>query len=117
MAGDDIAMNEFKVLTNMVYVYGEAPDTSQGKMKTADLLGALFQYRGSIDDSNFATETGFYRISSEIQNMPYDGYGIMLVFKAGSYILQIYSGASKILVRKSGDNGTTWIEWKSVTLT
>ena len=35
MAGDDIAMNAFKVLTDVVYVYGEANDSSQGKIRRA----------------------------------------------------------------------------------
>lgn len=117
MAGDDIAMNAFKVLTDVTYVYGEASDSSQGKIKKSDLLSSIFQYRSPINDANIATDTGYYRINSGIQNMPYDGFGILLVFKALDYILQIYSGGSRILVRKASGDNVSWGDWKSVTLT
>ena len=41
MAGDDIAMNAFKVLTDVAYVYGEASDSSQGKIGKSDLISKL----------------------------------------------------------------------------
>jgi len=48
MAGNDIAMNQFKVLTDVTYVYGEASDSSQGKIRKSDLLSKMFQYRGDV---------------------------------------------------------------------
>lgn len=37
----DIAMNAFKVLTDVAYVYGEASDSSQGKIKKSDLISLI----------------------------------------------------------------------------
>ena len=113
----DIAMNEFPVVTDLSYLYGEKSNSSQVKIKVSDLLSSIFQYRGPINDANIATNTGYYRINSGIQNMPYDGFGILLVFKALDYILQIYSGGSRILVRKASGDNVSWGDWKSVTLT
>lgn len=39
----DIAMNAFKVLTDVAYVYGEATDSSQGKIKKSDLLSGVLK--------------------------------------------------------------------------
>ena len=113
----DIAMNEFPVETGLSYLYCEKSNSSQVKIKVSDLLSSIFQYRGPINDANIATNTGYYRINSSIQNMPYDGFGILLVFKALDYILQIYSGGSRILVRKASGDNVSWGDWKSVTLT
>lgn len=41
----DIAMNAFKVLTDVTYVYGEASDSSQGKIKKSDLLSLILGTR------------------------------------------------------------------------
>lgn len=37
MAGDDIAMNQFPVVTSMKYVYGEKTDSGQAKMELPSL--------------------------------------------------------------------------------
>ena len=45
-------------------------------------------------------------------------YGLLLVIKSATYVGQIdftYNG--KIIFRFSSDNGSTWSNWKSVTLT
>ena len=67
MAGDDIAMNAFKVLTDVTYVYGEAADSSQGKIKKSDLLSEMFQYRGDVSENydNFI-KNGIYQIYSGV---------------------------------------------------
>ena len=63
MAGNDIAMNQFKVLTGVTYVYGEASDSSQGKIRKSNLLSGMFQYRGDVSENydNFI-ENGIYQI-------------------------------------------------------
>lgn len=73
METGDIAMNAFKVLTDVAYVYGEASDSSQGKIKKSDLankMGELLNIDGlRIDfDGNFSNFTqwskgGVYRYS------------------------------------------------------
>lgn len=41
----DIAMNAFKVLTDVAYVYGEASDSSQGKIEKSDLISLILNTR------------------------------------------------------------------------
>ena len=48
MAGNDIAMNAFKVLTDVAYVYGEASDSSQGKIGKSDLISLLLGIREKL---------------------------------------------------------------------
>lgn len=69
----DIAMNAFKVLTDVTYVYGEASDSSQGKIKKGDLaeiMGGVLNIDGLRQDfdGNFSNFTqwikgGVYRYS------------------------------------------------------
>lgn len=116
MAEQDIKENEMTSVSSVDYVRGLKGKDSV-LIAPGDLLSALFKYRGPINDANIATNTGYYRINSGIQNMPYDGFGILLVFKALDYILQIYSGGSRILVRKASGDNVSWGDWRSVTLT
>lgn len=44
----DIAMNAFKVLTDVAYVYGEASDSSQGKIGKSDLMSLLLGIREKL---------------------------------------------------------------------
>lgn len=113
----DVAMNTFPQVTNAEYIYAEGANLNQVKIKKSDLLNKMFQNRGIIKDANAATYAGYYRIDSDVQNIPYDGYGILLVFTSAGYILQIYSGGSKILVRKGSGSNIYWSDWRSVTLT
>ena len=57
MAGDDIAMNQFPVVTSMKYVYGEKTDSGQAKMELPS-LSALLSIKGigitSLNDLNEA---------------------------------------------------------------
>ena len=41
MAGDDIAMNQFQVVTDAPYIYVELADGSQGKIKKSDLAEVI----------------------------------------------------------------------------
>lgn len=41
MAGDDIAMNQFQIVSDAPYVYVELADGSQGKIKKSDLVEVI----------------------------------------------------------------------------
>ena len=43
----DIAMNQFQIVTDADYVYVEKGN-NQGKIKKSDLLSSLFQGRGDV---------------------------------------------------------------------
>ena len=119
----DIAMNQFQVVTDAPYVYVELADGSQGKIKKSNLLSEMFQYRGDVSDNydNFI-ENGIYQIYSgpNVTNAP-DGisFGFLLVFKTKLYLAQIALEVrpSNIAVKLRTNSGPAWSGWKSVTLT
>lgn len=123
----DIAMNAFKVLTDVTYVYGEASDSSQGKIEKSNFFNLIPAY------------TKMYPASEEVDcnSLPYNskvvcyklvngpvpnGYSfIVTTGYSPAWMTQIIStmggnGGIRIFVR-SFYNGSTWTEWKSITLT
>ena len=69
-------------------------------------------------DANNSLDAGYYTVnSSAIPNIPYAGYGILVVFKASNYIIQLYLYGDGIKQRKSPDIGVSWGDWKSITFT
>ena len=48
----DIAMNQFQMVTDAPYIYVELADGSQGKIKKSDLLNAMFQKGTPVKDYN-----------------------------------------------------------------
>lgn len=44
----DIAMNQFQVVTDVEYIYGETANGSQGKIKMSDLFTRVFAYKGLL---------------------------------------------------------------------
>lgn len=127
METGDIAMNAFKVLTDVAYVYGEASDSSQGKIEKSNFFNLIPAY------------TKMYPASEEVDcnSLPYNskvvcyklvngpvpnGYSfIVTTGYSPAWMTQIIStmggnGGIRIFVR-SFYNGSTWTEWKSITLT
>lgn len=123
MADDDIKMNSFAQATDAAYIYAEAANGSQVKIKKSDLLSEVFQYRGDVSENydNFI-ENGIYQIYSgaNVTNAPTGiGYGMLLVFKTKFYLFQIAMDVrpSNISVKLRTNSGPAWSDWKSVTLT
>lgn len=123
----DIAMNQFQIVTDVAYVYGEKSDSSQGKIKKSDFFNLIPAY------------TKMYSASEEVDcnSLPYNskvvcyklvngpisnGYSfIVTTGYSPAWMTQIMSimggnGGIRIFVR-SFYNGSAWTEWKSVTLT
>ena len=48
MAGDDIAMNQFQVVTDAAYIYAEAANGSQVKIKKSDFIDIVKRYITSV---------------------------------------------------------------------
>jgi len=113
----DIKMNQFQIVSNASYVYVELADGSQGKIKKSDLLGALFQDRGTFEgDVNELRTAGMYYVTGNTKNTPPGYYGLMLVFKSGAGIAQrVYSVFSKPSKERvllyNGGNWDTWSNW------
>ena len=118
MAGNDIAMNQFQVITDAAYIYGEAANGSQGKIKKSDLFSILFQDRGNVLDVNDATKSGTYK-GHNIKNAPITDYGMLIVFKSGIYFYQFFLALNsyQLFVRRAIDSGLNWYEWKSISIT
>jgi len=84
MAGDDIAMNQFQIVSDAPYVYVELADGSQGKIKKSDLVEviraampvATMEEKGMASAGQGIVE---YRIVGEGSvDIPLPYYGIFL---------------------------------------
>lgn len=120
----DIAMNQFQMVTDAPYIYVELADGSQGKIKKSDLLNAMFQKGTPVKDYNLNTEIGIYYINVSVNgtiNGPSNSisYGILFVLKGlNNYIVQIacsVTGLLNVFIRTRTE--LTWSEWKSITIT
>ena len=120
----DIAMNQFQMVTDAPYIYVELADGSQGKIKKSDLLNAMFQKETPVKDYNLNTEIGIYYINVSVNgtiNGPSNSisYGILFVLKGlNNYIVQIacsVTGLLNVFIRTRTE--LTWSEWKSVNIT
>ena len=114
----DKRMYEFTPAANGTYIYAEAADGSQVKIKKSDLIGALFQDRGTFEnDANQLKTAGMYYITANTQNSPYGYSGLMLVFCSGSAVTQIvysvFDGSfrKRALLYNNG-NWDVWTNWK-----
>lgn len=114
----DIAMNAFKVLTDVMYVYGEASDSSQGKIKKSDLLNAMFQKGSLAQNANDLVQTGIYR-GGNIENAPSNDVSAIIVFNASPYIIHfcLAMTTGRIYYRRSVNNGESWYSWLSINTT
>ena len=120
----DIAMNQFQMVTDAPYIYVELADGSQGKIKKSDLLNAMFQKGTPVKDYNLNTEIGIYYINVSVNgtiNGPSNSisYGILFVLKGlNNYIVQIacsVTGLLNVFIRTRTE--LAWSEWKSVNIT
>lgn len=120
----DIAMNQFTSATAAEYIYAEATNGSQVKIKKSDLLNAMFQKGTPVKDYNLNTEIGIYYINVSVNgtiNGPSNSisYGILLVLKGlNNYIVQIacsVTGLLNVFIRTRTE--LAWSEWKSVNIT
>lgn len=118
METGDIAMNAFKILTDVVYLYGEAADSSQGKIKKSTFLNGILK---EIILPNSATNTignyddldsgyGYYNNSydSSGQYAPAYTAGIFMRFRVNidaastTFFFPVSSGEHKLWYRKKG---------------
>ncbi len=104
MAGQDIAMNQFQIVTGAPYIYVELADGSQGKIKKSDLANIMAGLINPIctskslispDGWNFRTaiENGIYSIVDaklETRDNPGISHGVLIVARTTlEYVAQI----------------------------
>lgn len=88
MAGQDMPMNGFPIVTSADYVYVELANGSQGKIKKSDLIGLfnnIYVSRAHITGDTLlstANECGCYFVR-ECSDSPYP-YAMLMVDKAES---------------------------------
>jgi hypothetical protein len=128
----DIAMNAFKVLTDVTYLYGEDTDSSQGKIKKSDLynifLALIISNGGHLDDNkdfNEIVKFGLYSLSTK-NNAPLSGsnrdWTVLVITNSLGDVLQIateYAGASSGLYIRQRRSilSNSWTNWNSLIFT
>lgn len=122
----DKRMNDFMLADDAEYVYAEAGNGTQVKIKKSDLLRNMFQIRGIINggtDFNTITTSGIYQYFAEagsVLNGPNLSRIVLLCFQAYGHITQVAfsvdPGISSIKYRGSWNNGDNWNVWKSISL-
>ena len=120
----DKRMNEFVPVTDGAYIYGEAANGSQMKIKKSDLLNGTFQIRGTVDKSlDEYTVNGCYGIHASIFNVELISFGILLVFSApntamgGNPIFQMIIGADGVMFTRIRWYNGGWTLWKKISFT
>ena len=124
MAEQDIAMNAFTSATDAAYIYAEAANGSQVKIKKSDLFTSVFAYKGLLSsdkDLNTISENGIY-YSAFAMNSPENISGLLLHYAEKDMASQILINSrngglyTRSRVYNTG-NWDKWTEWKSITLT
>lgn len=116
----DMPMNAFKIVSNTQYVYVELADGSQGKMLKTEFLNNFVERKMGITiDCNEIKGNGY--IAAHLwKNGPMSAIAILeTIAYSDDWIIQRFSvpGTSIRMFVRSFYNGTTWSEWKSITLT
>ena len=121
MAGQDIREDQMIVDGSVDYIRGLKGKNSV-LVGISDFFSQTIISRGNImySDQQKVNDTiapGMYAHGDAIVGSG-GYYGILLVLKSGIYISQIdFTANGRILYRFSSNNGSTWREWKSITLT
>lgn len=127
---EDIKMNSFAQATDAAYIYAEAANGSQVKIKKSDLLSSVLS--GNLNypngDINELKNNGIYYVGS---NPTAKDVGITLlgVFAAPPSVMQIgydsnYEEDSaaialkvRFVLRGNDASYSTWSKWRSISLT
>lgn len=117
----DIKEEQMTVVSDVDYVRG-----LKGKDSVLINMSSLFfnvilpkgGFNYSKQESvNAMTTPGVYNHGGAIVGTE-GSYGLLLIIKSGTYVGQIdFTFNKRIIFRLSTDNGSTWGEWGSVTLT
>lgn len=130
MAGNDIAMNAFTSATDAAYVYAEAANGSQVKIKKSDLFSSVLS--GNLNypngDINELKNNGIYYVGS---NPTAKAVGITFlgVFAAPPAVMQIGYDSNyeedaaaitlkvRFVLRGNDASYSIWSKWRSISLT
>lgn len=81
----------------------------------AGVIGYGLPYRGIIStvyQFNKAKELGIFRYGGGLSaDFGTSNFGVVVIFPADSYIIQLILGSTRISKRISFDGGVNWSEW------
>ena len=72
--------------------------------------------KGNVTDFNSSNQLGYYDIRGNVLNAPKPSfYGLLLVVRSGSEVLQLVSTSSnELFSRTSTNGGTSWTDWATI---
>ena len=130
MAGNDIAMNAFTSATDAEYVYAEAANGSQVKIKKSDLFSSVLS--GNLNypngDINELKTSGIYYVGSN-PSAKAVGITFLGVFAAPPAVMHIGYDSNheedtaaitlkvRFILRGNDASYSTWSKWRSISLT
>lgn len=112
MAGTDIAMNAFTSATDAEYIYAEAANGSQVKIKKSDLklqMSKTTTIKGG--DLNNVVEAGEYIVWSTVENIPSYSFFWVKVIGSADFV-QIAIAFSDLKEYKRSYVNGAWSQWK-----
>lgn len=139
MAEQDIAMNQFQIVSDAPYVYVELADGSQGKIKKSDLAEVIraampvaTQYSkglmsstgffqgnaiNDIADYNNSLGAGTYSHTVDLGNG--NPTGILFVIRGERYSshVDIPNGVGKVAIKNIRSSGELLYDWRTIDFT
>ena len=97
-------------------VTNDATESDHGLMSATDKANMNRMANGNpyvTGNANDYMDTGFYTVAAAPTNIP-EGYGVLLVFKTGDFVEQLYFRPSKLYARRYATG--SWSAWASVSL-
>ncbi len=109
----DIAMNQFQIVSDAPYIYVELADGSQGKIKKSDLKLQMSKTTTIKDgDLNNVVEAGEYFVWSTVANIPsYSFYWVKVIGSVTDFV-QIAIAFSDLKEYKRSYVNGAWSQWK-----
>ena len=108
----DIAMNAFQIVTDAEYIYAEATNGSQVKIRKSDLKLQMYKINTIKDgDLNNVVEAGEYIVWSTVANIPaYSFYWVKVI--GSTDFVQIAISFSDLKEYKRSCVNGAWTQWK-----
>lgn len=108
----DIAMNQFQIVSDAPYVYVELADGSQGKIKKSDLKLQMYKTTTIKDgDLNNLVEAGEYTVWNNVANIPSNSFYWVKVMGSTDFVQIAISFNDLKEYKRSYVNGA-WTQWK-----
>lgn len=112
----DIPMSAFKLFTDAAYLYGEAADSSQGKITKEILFSSVegLCFKGHMAPESYTTTIagGFYSHGGAL--FPGGTWGVLFVINAGSYNIHLDFLLSGVVWMRTMNVGGVISDWRII---